>query len=144
MDTNSSQSSSKVTYTGGIRSNGGTGAIKRHDNPTDAYNDLYQDIHAKLNGNSSWVQPTTTISNYISKFAPKEDNNDPISYTKHMVDYFNNDLKNAGSKILISNNSTLSQIKNALLEAGLDADHEFTKAHLGIEDPKVLKALSQS
>ena len=100
MDNNSSQPSSKVSYTGGVRQNA-TGPIKRFDNPTDAYNDLYTDIHAKLNGNSSWVKPSTTLSTYISKFAPKEDNNDPQSYTSHMVKYFNNKL-NQVRKVYVS------------------------------------------
>lgn len=135
MDNNSSQPSS-ISYTGGVRE-GGTGSIKRFNNPKDAYNDLYHDIHAKLNGNSSWVQPNTSLSTYISKFAPKEDHNDPKSYTSHMVNYFNSKLK----KTTISDKSTLGQIKNALLAENLDPEHEFTKAHLQIEDPTVLEAL---
>lgn len=137
MDKNTSQTSG-VKYTGGVRSSGGTGSIKRFDTPKEAYNDLYKDIHAKLNGSSSWVKPNTTIGSYISKFAPKEDNNDPESYSAHMVKYFNSKL----GENKITNNSTLSEIKNALISKGLNAEHEFTKAHLGIEDPKVLKALN--
>lgn len=136
MGTNTSQSSKKVTYTGGVR--GKDGAIKRFDNPTDAYNDLYTDIHAKLNGKSSWVKPNTKIGDYISKFAPKEDNNDPVNYSNHVVKYFNSRLSNA----LITNDSTLSQIKNYLIAEGLDPEREFVTAHLQIEDPKVLKDLN--
>jgi len=136
VDNNSIYSPKKIVYTGGVRSKEGSRDIKRFDNPVDAYNDLYKDIHSKLNGRSSWVNPDITISEYISKFAPKEDNNDPVSYSNHMVKYFNSKGLN------ISKDSTLGEIKNNLIKAGLDPEHEFTKAHLGIEDPKVLKDLN--
>lgn len=134
MDNNSSQSP-KITYTGGVRSNKGTGPIQRFATPKEAYNNLYEDIHSKLNGKSSWVKPNTTLSTYISKFAPKEDNNDPKSYTQSMIKYFNS----KGLKITID--STLGEIKNELIKLGLDPEHEFTKAHLKVEDPTVLKDL---
>lgn len=141
MEQNSSQPS-KITYTGGVRETSGDRKIKRFDNPKDAYNDLYSDLHKKLNGGSSWVKPNTTLDIYISKFAPAEDSNDPKSYSAHMVDYFNSKLKD--KNITINKGSTLSEIKNALIKAGYDPEHEFTKAHLQIEDPKVLKALNLS
>jgi len=129
MDTNSSQTSLK--YTGGVRDRQGN--IQKFDNPKDAYNSLYLDIHSKLNGNSSWVKPNTTLSEYISKFAPKEDGNNPENYTNTMINYFNS------KGLKISKYSTLSTIKNNLIALGLDPEHEFTKAHLQVEDPKVLK-----
>ncbi len=132
MGTNSSQA--PITYTGGVRDN--NGVIKRYDNAKDAYNSLYLDIHSKLNGGSSWVKPNTTLSEYISKFAPEQDNNNnPVSYTNTMVRYF----KSKG--LVVNENSTLSSIKNDLLKKGLDPEHEFTKAHLSVEDPKVLQNL---
>lgn len=139
MDNNSSQSP-KITYTGGVRSNKGTGPIQRFDNPKEAYNNLYEDIHSKLNGKSSWVKPNTTLGEYISKFAPKEDNNNPESYTQSMIQSFNEKLKQ--SNLTIKKDSTLGEIKNALIQIGLDPEHEFVKAHLKIEDPKVLPALN--
>lgn len=145
MVTNTSNSPKEVKYTGGIRDltktvivNGKKiNPIKKFDNPVDAYNDLYNDLHQKLNGKSSWVKPETTLATYISKFAPEEDNNDPKSYTAHMVKYFNGVIGDNS----ITNGNTLGDIKNKLLQAGLDPEHEFTKAHLGVEDPKTLKAL---
>ena len=145
MVTNTSNSPKEVKYTGGIRDltktvivNGKKiNPIKKFDNPVDAYNDLYNDLHQKLNGKSSWVKPETTLTTYISKFAPEEDNNDPKSYTVHMVKYFNDVIGDNS----ITNGNTLGDIKNKLLQAGLDPEHEFTKAHLGVEDPKTLKAL---
>ena len=139
MDANTSNSP-KVSYTGGVR--GKDGEIQRFNNPTEAYNSLYTDIHAKLNGGSSWVKPTTTLESYISKFAPKEDNNDPVSYTQSMIKRFNSMLENNGSNIRINKNDSLSYIKDALIAAKIDPDHAFTKAHLQTEDPKVLKNLS--
>jgi len=150
LDNNTSNSPKKVKYTGGIRDltktiivNGKkVNPIKRFDNPIDAYNDIYNDIHKKLNGGSSWVKPETTIEQYIHKFAPAEDKNDPKSYTQQMIQRLNTDLKAAESDTLISNNTTLSVIKDALIAVGIDPDHAFTKAHLKTEDPKVLKALA--
>ena len=136
MEKNSQQSSKVIKYTGGVRDK--QGEIQRFDNAKDAYNNLYHDVHAKLNGGSSWVKPNTTLETYISKFAPKEDGNNPKTYTNHMVDYFNKILKNK----IINSTTTLNEIKNSLLAEGFDAEHEFTKAHLGIEDPKVLNELN--
>jgi len=149
--TNTSNSPKEVKYTGGIRDltktvivNGKSiNPIKRFDNPVDAYNDIYHDIHLKLNGGSSWVKPETTIEAYIHKFAPKEDQNNPASYTQHMIERLNTDLKSAGSSTVISNTSTLGDIKSKLLEVGVDPDHAFTKAHLKTEDPTVLRDLNK-
>ena len=151
MVTNTSNSPNKVKYTGGIRDltktvvvNGKSiNPIKRFDNPVDAYNDIYHDIHLKLNGGSNWVKPETTIEAYIHRFAPKEDKNDPKSYTQQMITRLNDDLKSAGSSTVISNTSTLGNIKSKLLEAGVDPDHAFTKAHLKTEDPTVLRDLNK-
>lgn len=143
MDTDTSNSPKKVTYTGGVRDLKTSGnPIKRFDNPVDAYNDLYEDIHKKFNGGSSWVKPELTLADYISKFAPKEDKNDPKSYTQQMINRLNTDLKSAGSSTVISNDSKLGDIKSKLIEAGIDPEHAFTKAHLQTEDPKVLKDLN--
>ena len=132
---------SEVKYTGGIRSKGGTGEIKRFASPTEAYNDLYNDVHSKLNGGSSWVKPQTTVSEYISKFAPKEDHNDPKSYANSVVTTINKKLEKANSTDVINKNTSMSKVKNTLLKAGLDADHELTKAHLKIESPETYKAI---
>ena len=135
--------SPKVKYTGGVRDLKTKGnPIKRFDNPLDAYNDLYQDIHNKFNGNSSWVKPETTLAGYISKFAPKEDNNDPVSYTQNMVKRLNAKLKSAGSNTVLTKDSTLGLIKDSLLKVKIDPEHAITEAHLMTEDPKVLKALN--
>lgn len=151
MVTNTSNSPTKVSYTGGIRDlekkvvvdGKSINPIKRFDNPVDAYNDIYHDIHLKLNGGSSWVKPETTLEGYISRFAPKEDKNDPKSYTQQMIKRLNEDLKTAGSKTIVFNTSTLGDIKSKLIAAGVDPDHAFTKAHLKTEDPKVLRDLKK-
>jgi hypothetical protein len=57
-----------------------------------------------------------------------------------MIEYFNSKL--GSSNIVIDENTSLGDIKNDLMKIGLDPEHEFTKAHLGIEDPTVLKALN--
>ena len=142
MDPNSSQTS-KITYTGGVRSEGGTGPIKRFNIPKEAYNDLYNDIHKKLNGGSSWVKPNLPIIQYIEKFAPKEDNNNPESYTNTMINYFNQKLKNNNSTFKVDKDTTLGTIKKELIAANLVPEHIFTEAHLQIEDPKVLKNLNK-
>lgn len=135
--------SPKVKYTGGVRDLKTKGnPIKRFDDPLDAYNDLYQDIHNKFNGNSSWVKPEITLAGYISKFAPKEDNNDPVSYTQNMVKRLNAKLKSAGSNTVLTKDSTLGLIKDSLLKVKIDPEHAITEAHLMTEDPKVLKALN--
>jgi len=127
------------SYTSGIRSEGGNGPVKRFDNPKDAYNDSYSDVHAKLNGRSSWVTPSTNINQYINKYAPKEDNNDPASYAQHAIKYFNKLLGTNN----INLNSELGDIKDLLISKGYDPEHEFTKMHLQIEDPKVLSDLGK-
>lgn len=125
-------------FTSGVRSNKGTGPVKRFATAKEAYNDSYNDIWSKFNGKSSWVTPDISLASYISKYAPKEDNNDPASYSSHMVNYLNKQL----GKTLITKDSTLSSIKDALSAAGLNPEHTITKAHLAMEDPKVLKELN--
>lgn len=129
------------TYTSGIRSEGGKGKLLTFNNPKDAYNSSYNDVWAKLNGKSSWVKPSTTVNEYINRYAPKGDgSNDPPKYINHLVNYFNNILGSA----VISATSTLSEIKNILMDNGFDPEHEFTKMHLAQENPAVLKDLSIS
>lgn len=135
------KTSGTKTYTSGIRSEGGKGKLLTFDNPKDAYNSSYNDIWAKLNGKSSWVKPSTTVSEYINRYAPKGDgSNDPPKYINHLVNYFNNIIGSA----VISDTSTLSEIKNILMDNGFDPEHEFTKMHLAVENPAVLKDLSIS
>ena len=151
MVTNTSNSPKEVKYTGGIRDltktvvvNGKKiNPIKRFDNPVDAYNDIYHDMYAKFNGKSSWVKPETTMEAYIHKFAPKEDKNDPKSYTQKMIQRLNSDLKAAGGSTLITNTSTLGPIIDNLIAVGIDPIHAFTKAHLKTEDPTVLRDLDK-
>lgn len=127
----------KKRYTSGIRSEGGTGKVNRFDNPKDAYNNSYDDVWAKFNGKSSWVKPSMDLFSYISKYAPAEDNNNPKAYTNNMVNYLNKQL---GNKV-ITKDSSLAEIKQKLIEAGLDPEHTITKAHLSVEDPSILKDL---
>ena len=138
MESKSKDSTPIKSFTSGVRSNKGTGPVKRFPTAKEAYNDSYNDIWSKFNGKSSWVIPEMSLSTYVSKYAPKEDNNDPKSYSNHMVNYFNKQL----GQNLITKDSTLSDLKNKLSEAGLDPEHTITKAHLAIEDPKVLKELN--
>lgn len=142
MDDKTQQSTAvnKGSYTSGIRSQGGTGPVKRFDNPKDAYNDSYNDVHAKLNGKSSWVTPDTTVDEYIHRYAPKEDNNNPESYAQHAIRYFNKLLGNNS----INLNSELGDIKDLLISKGFDPEHEFTKMHLKMEDPTVLRDLGKT
>jgi hypothetical protein len=130
----------KGSYTSGIRSERGKGPVKRFDNPKDAYNDSYNDVHAKLNGKSSWVTPDTTVDQYIHRYAPKEDNNNPESYAQHAIGYFNKLLGNNS----INLNSELGDIKDLLISKGFDPEHEFTKMHLRMEDPSVLADLGKT
>lgn len=142
MESNTSNSP-QVKYTGGVRDLKADGnPIKRFDNPLDAYNDLYNDIHKKFNGGSTWVKPETTLAGYISKFAPKEDNNNPTSYTQKMAERLNSKLKEAGSNTVITKDTSLGSIKEALIKAKLDPEHVITEAHLKTEDPKVLRDLN--
>lgn len=142
MESNTSNSP-KVEYTGGVRDLKTAGSpIKRFSTPQEAYNDLYNDIHKKFNGGSTWVKPETTLAEYISKFAPKEDNNNPTSYTQKMAERLNTKLKEAGSNTVITKDSSLGSIKEALIKAKLDPEHVITEAHLKTEDPKVLRDLN--
>lgn len=145
MATNASISPRGITYTGGVRDLKAQGnPIKRFDTPKAAYNDLYNDIHKKLNGGSSWVKPSTSLESYISKFAPAEDNNDPKSYTNSMTNRINTELKSSGSKSVITKDTSLGSIKKVLIDAKLNPEHVLTKAHLATEDPKVLKDLNKT
>lgn len=145
MATNASISPRGITYTGGVRDLKAQGnPIKRFDTPKAAYNDLYNDIHKKLNGGSSWVKPSTSLENYISKFAPAEDNNDPKSYTNSMTNRINAELKSSGSKSVITKDTSLGSIKKVLIDAKLNPEHVLTKAHLATEDPKVLRDLNKT
>ena len=82
-----------------------------------------------------------SIWDYIHKYAPAKDKNDPVKYTNDMVNRFNQAI---GSNV-ITKDTSLGELKEALLEAGLDPEHTITRAHLQTEDPSVLKALdSQS
>lgn len=142
MDGKTQQSTAvnKGSYTSGIRSKGGTGPVKRFNNPKDAYNDSYNDVYAKLNGKSSWVTPDTTVDQYIHRYAPKEDNNNPASYAQHAIGYFNKLLGNNS----INLNSELGDIKDLLISKGFDPEHEFTRMHLRMEDPSVLADLGKT
>lgn len=143
MESNTSNSP-KVEYTGGVRDLKTAGSpIKRFSTPQEAYNNLYNDIHKKFNGGSTWVKPETTLAEYISKFAPKEDNNNPTSYTQKMAERLNTKLKEAGSNTVITKDSSLGSIKEALIKAKLDPEHVITEAHLKTEDPKVLRDLNK-
>ena len=141
MDSNPSHAST-ITYTGGIR--GTNGKIQRYTSPKDAYNSTYNDVHAKLNGGSSWVKPSTTISQYTEKFAPKSDGNNPQQYAEHLTKELNEDLKDKGASPIITRNTPLAEVKKVLIKAGVDPEHALTKAHLKIEDPKVLPALNKA
>lgn len=142
MDGKTQQSTAvnKGSYTSGIRSEKGKGPVKRFNNPKDAYNDSYKDVHDKLNGKSSWVTPDTTVDEYIHRYAPKEDNNDPESYAQHAIGYFNKLLGNNS----INLNSELGDIKDLLISKGFDPEHEFTRMHLRMEDPSVLEDLGKT
>lgn len=78
-----------------------------------------------------------TISEYINKYAPAADKNDPVKYTNDMVNRFNQKI---GSNI-ITKDTSLGELKESLNQAGLDPEHTITRAHLETEDPSVLKAL---
>jgi hypothetical protein len=95
-------------------------------------------VHAKFNGKSSWVKPSTTLSEYINGYAPKSDGNNTDNYIQFMINKFNQVL---GGNV-ITKDTPVSDIKEALLDAGLDADHVITQAHLSMENPKILKDLN--
>ena len=108
------------------------------EDATSAYNSSYNDVHAKFNGNSSWVTPEMSLSEYIHGYAPKKDKNDPVRYTQFMADKLNQAL----GKNVITANTSLRDIKETLIDAGLDADHVITQSHLAMENPKILKDLN--
>jgi hypothetical protein len=78
-----------------------------------------------------------SIWDYIHKYAPAKDKNDPVKYTNDMVNRFNQAI---GSNV-ITKDTSLGELKEALIEAGLDPEHTITRAHLQTEDPSVLKDL---
>lgn len=108
------------------------------DNAASAYNSSYNDVHAKFNGKSSWVTPEMSLSDYIHHYAPKSDNNNPVRYTEFMA----NKLNQALGENVITKDSSLGDIKEALIDAGLDADHVITQSHLAMENPRILKDLN--
>ncbi len=126
-------------YTSGVRKTTGDKAVKRFNTPKDAYNDSYNDIYAKLNGGSWWVKPGTSVDEYFNRYAPAEDSNDPANYAQHGIKYFNRVL--GGNYVDLD--TSLSEIKDMLNNKGLSPEHEFTKMHLSIEDPSVLKDLNK-
>jgi len=95
-------------------------------------------VYAKFNNGSSWVKPNMTIWDYIHKYAPAKDKNDPVKYTQDMVNRFNQAI----GKNVITKDTPLGELKEFLIEAGLDPEHTITKAHLQTEDPRVLRDLN--
>jgi hypothetical protein len=95
-------------------------------------------VHAKFSGNSKWLTPETTLSEYIHKYAPAKDKNKPVEYTEFMADKFNQLL----GENVITKDTPVSDIKEALLDAGYDADHIITQAHLSMENPRILRDLN--
>ena len=94
-------------------------------------------MHAKFNGRSKWLTPETTLSDYIHKYAPKSDGTKPVEYTEFMAKKFNQVL----GEDVITKDTPVVDIKEALMEAGLDPEHTITQAHLSMENPRVLKDL---
>jgi hypothetical protein len=78
-----------------------------------------------------------SLSDYIHRYAPAKDKNDPVKYTNDMVNRFNQVI----GRNVITKDTSLGELKEALIEAGLDPEHTITKAHLQTEDPRVLKDL---
>jgi len=78
-----------------------------------------------------------SLSDYIHRYAPAKDKNDPVRYTNDMVNRFNQVI----GRNVITKDTSLGELKEALIEAGLDPEHTITKAHLQTEDPRVLKDL---
>ena len=81
-----------------------------------------------------------SIWDYIHKYAPAKDKNDPVKYTNDMVNRFNQAI---GSNV-ITKDTSLGELKEALIKAGLDPEHTITRAHLQTEDPRVLRDLNIS
>jgi hypothetical protein len=82
-----------------------------------------------------------SLWDYIHKYAPAADKNNPVKYTQDMVDRFNRVI----GENVITKDTSLGELKESLSQAGLDPEHTITRAHLQTEDPSVLKALdSQS
>jgi len=95
-------------------------------------------VHAKFSGNSRWLTPETTLSEYIHKYAPASNNNKPVKYTEFMADKFNQLL----GENVITKDTPVSDLQEALLDAGYDATHIITQAHLSMENPRILKDLN--
>jgi hypothetical protein len=95
-------------------------------------------VHAKFSGNSKWLTPETTLSEYIHKYAPAKDKNKPVEYTEFMADKFNQLL----GENVITKDTPVSDLQEALLDAGYDATHIITQAHLSMENPRILKDLN--
>jgi len=132
----------KGSYTGGVRSKGGTGEIQKFDTAQEAYNNLKKDISAKMNGKSSWVKDDMKLSEYVSGFAPASDGNDVPGYQKHMIAEINKTLKANGSTETVDNDSTIADIKKKLNTVKQDPTEVFTNAHQKMEDPKVLEKVN--
>lgn len=62
-------------------------------------------LGAAFNGTSKYYKPTMTLQQYLSKYAPAGDGNNPTAYTNFVIGYF----KNQG--VTITANTTLNQIK---------------------------------
>jgi len=136
VETNSSKNTTK-TFTSGVRSAGGSGPLLKFDTAQKAYDNSLKDVTAKFNGGSSWTKPEMPLITYISTYAPASDKNDPVAYTKHMVDRFNQVL----GKDVINSNTTLIELKQAIKDKGLNPEKTITEAHLSLENPAVLKEL---
>jgi len=132
----------KGSYTGGVRSKGGTGEIQRFNTAQEAYDNLKKDISAKMNGKSSWVKDDMKLSEYVSGFAPASDGNDVPGYQKHMIAEINKTLKANGSTETVDNDSSIADIKNKLNSVKQDPTEVFTNAHQKMEDPKVLEKVN--
>ncbi len=78
------------------------------------------------------------MSEYIHKYAPAKDKNNPVRYTEFMA----NKLNQALGENIITKDTPVVDIKEALLEAGLDPEHTITQAHLLMENPRILKDLN--
>lgn len=81
-----------------------------------------------------------SIWDYIHRYAPEKDKNDPVKYTNDMVNRFNKII----GKNIITKDTSLGELKEALIQAGLDPEHTITRAHLQTEDPSVLADLGKT
>ena len=91
---------------------------------------MYQDLHYKFTGKSSWVKPETTLIGYTSKFAPKGDgNNNPEGYAEKIISYIKD---KTGLKV--SSEDTLDSILDKIEAAGYDPIHTMTEAQMLVEN----------